>query len=63
MQKIKESTWFRIGPTKIGAMKDTTSSENPITSAPRRKKNAHQHAPGSIWLALKNIVWVWHGDP
>jgi 5'-AMP-activated protein kinase, catalytic alpha subunit len=52
IQKIKESTWFRRGPTEACAVKDTTSSENAITSSPRRKKNAHQHVKP---LAVTNL--------
>jgi 5'-AMP-activated protein kinase, catalytic alpha subunit len=52
IQKIKESTWFRRGPTEACAVKDTTSSESAITSSPRRKKNAHQHVKP---LAVTNL--------
>jgi 5'-AMP-activated protein kinase, catalytic alpha subunit len=52
IQMIKESTWFRRGPTETRAVKDTTSSENPIIGAPRRKKNAHQHVKP---LAVTNL--------
>ncbi|KAK3139178.1 hypothetical protein QOZ80_5AG0379060 [Eleusine coracana subsp. coracana] len=46
IQKIKESTWFRKGPSETRAVKERTPSENAITNTTsihgtaRRKKNA-----------------------